>query len=447
MVKFIVKVNFNNIEAEAEKIGGEMVDQIEVEEEMNVPYFSDISPHLYTSITELVCPHSGLTELPPNLPNLRKLNCMNNRIRFIPNYPNLQELFASYNSLVSIGQCPKLKILYCRNNNLTEIGDYPILEQLHCELNKIKNIHCQSPYLWSLMCHVNKLKSIPFFPNLTSLYCHYNNLTSIPQFPNLSLLYCGNNQITEIPEMVNVMFLQCQNNRLTTLPNLPNWRQLETIDYSNNEITYIPPDITRFLNLLNRRNLNRQNEIGLAVYGDSQNTHNHQIQESIRESIKSIIKDPPQLHIDDLLSEITASTDLDKDSKDLLVKFSQDTEVHSSLNITFKELLLSVWSIIHTHKYKADILQLLCTEMKDSVNKCFTGRMSRLVNCLNGYDPRVKVEMPLNDQIANVILMIDKHLTEKNKYSVELHKQLVTEELRSRGFEQSEIDLWIQYIE
>ncbi len=414
----------------------------DVEEEVVIDNFSDILPVYYHSITELVCPNMGLIDLPTDLPNLRLLDCMGNKIKVIPSYPNLERLYAGNNSLVSIGNCPNLHILYCKRNNLTEIGDYPLLRELHCEFNKITNIFCQSPHLYSLRCQINNLKSLSFYQDLRSLYCQNNQITSIHQYPNLIALYCSNNQITEIPEMVNIQALMCDGNRLTKLPNLTNWQQLQEINYSRNEIIYIPPDVTRFLNSLNQRK--RKN---LTVYGDTQNVHNHQIQESIRESIRAIIQDRPQLSVDDLLSEIIASPDLNDDCKHILLEFSEDTEVHSSLNITFKELLLSVWSIIRTHHHKADISHVLNTEMKDSVCKCFTGRMSRLVNCLNGYDERVKVEMALNDQIANVILIIEKHLTEGNNYSVELHRQLVTKELISRGFQQSEIDVWVEHIE
>ncbi len=416
----------------------------DVEEEWQFENLSFVSPKCFIFITELVCPNKGLTELSADLPNLILLDCIGNNLKSIPNYPNLEYLYATKNSLVSIGNYPKLKILYCKRNNLTEIGNYPLLEELSCEFNNITDIYCQSTHLYSLRCQVNNLRSIPFFPNLVSLYCQDNHLTSIPVFPNLIALYCSRNQITEIPEMVNIKYLVCDHNRLNKLPNLTNWRQLETIDYSNNEIIYIPPDVTRILNTIGN---NRQKRKTLTIYDDSQNVHNHQIQESIRESIKAIIKDKPHLNMDELLSEIIASTDLDEDCKHILVEFSEDKEVHTALGITFKELLLSVWSIIRTHPNKTDISNVLNTEMKDSICKCFTGRMSRLINCLNGYDPRVKVEMPLNDQIANVILMIEKHLTENNNYSVELHRQLVTKELLSRGFQQSEINVWVEHIE
>ena len=67
--------------------------------------------------------------------------------------------------------------------------------------------------------------------------------------------------------------LFCSHNNLTNLNDLQNLNMLEVIYYSNNPIEHIPPNIRRMLN----QTKNVQN-----IYGDSQNVHNHHIQESIR---------------------------------------------------------------------------------------------------------------------------------------------------------------------
>ena len=44
-------------------------------------------------------------------------------------------------------------------------------------------------------------------------------------------------------------------------------------------------------------------------------------------------------------------------------------------------------------------------EMNDSVCKCFTGRMSRLVNVLNGFDEIVIINISKNQRIWNIIII------------------------------------------
>ena len=41
--------------------------------------------------------------------------------------------------------------------------------------------------------------------------------------------------------------------------------------------------------------------------------------------------------------------------------------------------------------------------------KCFTGRISRLVNCLNGFTDLVNINIEDNQQIGNIIVIIKKN--------------------------------------
>ena len=44
--------------------------------------------------------------------------------------------------------------------------------------------------------------------------------------------------------------------------------------------------------------------------------------------------------------------------------------------------------------------------MSDSLCKCFTGRMSRLINCLNGFDELVQINISENEQIGQIIILV-----------------------------------------
>ena len=78
------------------------------------------------------------------------------------------------------------------------------------------------------------------------------------------------------------------------------------------------------------------------------------------------------------------------------------------------------------------------SELKDSNCKRFTGRLSRLVNCLNGFDENISD----NEQISNIILLI------KDKYTDILQiKEEVRNELIERGYSTKVINTWVDYIE
>src|SRR5438045_420688 len=114
----------------------------------------------------------------------------------------------------------------------------------------------------------------------------------------------------------------------------------------------------------------------------------------LRISYNNIIK---QILNDSILTNIT---------KESLIEYSKIDDVHSILNVTFSEVLCYVWQIINNHKDKNQIKSILNEEMKDSLCKCFTGRLSRLINCLNGFDDRVCIKISDSNEISNIIELI-----------------------------------------
>ena len=193
--------------------------------------------------------------------------------------------------------------------------------------------------------------------------------------------------------------------------------------------------------------LNRLKTTGMTqpkLYNDRQNVHDHQIQESIRNSIYGVIKEKPSITIEAMNEEIVCSYVLTEVTKRLLLEYCGDDSIHGVMGITFKELLLAVWSIIRDHKDGNEIIGIMNTEMADADCKCFTGKMSRLINCLNGYDDRVVITMAENDQIGNIIII------EKEKldiYDIEKHKDNVRLAMEERGYTKETIEEWIGYIE
>ena len=206
------------------------------------------------------------------------------------------------------------------------------------------------------------------------------------------------------------------------------------VDYYGNPIEYIPPYITRRLLTNNPQ-----------VYLDSQNVHNHNIQECICQSIQRILCEKPTVL--DIYESVCSDEILIADTKDILIQYMNNKEVHSTLNITFKELLEHVWSRITINEHASEIKGILNVEMKDSLCKCFTGCLSRLINCLNGMDELVSIHISDTEQIGNVIGLIKKNLENKKEYTIERHREEVNNELGVRGYSEEVIAEWISYIE
>ena len=83
--------------------------------------------------------------------------------------------------------------------------------------------------------------------------------------------------------------------------------------------------------------------------------------------------------------------------------------------------------------------------MNDALCKCFTGRISRLVNCLNGFYDDVKIKIGTNEQIGNIIIMVKERLGKD--YNVDRHRELVRNELKEREYSDDVIDEWISFID
>ena len=75
---------------------------------------------------------------------------------------------------------------------------------------------------------------------------------------------------------------------------------------------------------------------------------------------------------------------------------------------------------------------------------CFTGRISRLVNVLNGFVDDIRIEISTNEQIANVILALrTKHSLGANDEMTDAVKEAIRKELEERGYEEDIINVWV----
>jgi len=116
------------------------------------------------------------------------------------------------------------------------------------------------------------------------------------------------------------------------------------------------------------------------------------------------------------------------------------------LNITFKELFISV--VIELESLSPDlqieIQKRVNEEMIDSECKCFTGRISRLVNCLSGYSNKVVIQISENEEINNIISVI---MSKRELKTIEVLKEEVRDALTERGYVHKKITEWLEYVE
>ena len=353
------------------------------------------------------------------------INNINYEIQYDNNVIEINLCYKNIIEIKGLDNLVNLKVLNLRGNKITEIKNIDTLVNLH-ELDLSYN-------------KIIEIKNIDTMVNLHCLYLSYNMITEIKNIDTLVNLDCldlSNNMITEIKNidtLVNLHSLYLSGNMITEIP-LTILNNINLIVFSY-DINLSNPIITRFLN----RNTIKSHKI--TIYDDAQNVHNSYINKSISQSIYAILSSSE--NNDSYMNDILCDLILTSQTKESLVEYNTCNDVHSTLNVTFAEVLQSVWNIIKNHKDSIEIKRILNTEMSDSICKCFTGRLSRLINTINGFDDRVCIMISNNDAIGNIIVMLisqnkDKNITEQ--------KAICKVELLSRGYTTDIIDEWIEYI-
>lgn len=407
------------------------------------------------------------------LSNLKRLDISHNRLYVLPSgvgkLKSLEKLDVSYNQLkrlpASIGSLESLKDLCVSHNRLQYLPSYVVrMEKLVC-LN-VSN---------------NRLKTLPrligVMDSLRELVCFANKIRVLPDslwtMGNLRKLRLSENRVGEIsPEIVNMTGLKELNicsNRLYTVPAVlgrmfvnGNLRKLEI---AGNPLEYIPPQVARALE--GRR------IILTGIYNDGQNIHNSTVQQSLQRSIENIFSVRNSLaklkadgarsgckdsYHERIMTELIMKKDagiLAEETLALLLEYLDDPTVHTVLGVTFEDVFMAVWNQIHLlckdavddTNLEGELLERLNEEMADSDCKCFTGRITRLVNVLSGFTPLVSIIIPDNEQIAVIIQMQEARLLEAGNYTVEEHQKKVRREMLDRGYADDVIETWIAGIE
>jgi Leucine-rich repeat (LRR) protein len=358
-----------------------------------------------------------------NIPNEQITKIVFNMINVLPatigNLTTLTHLELSYNELT------KLPVSICNLNNLTILDlRFNTLTELPETIGNLTNLTC-------LDLSINKLTKFP---------------ETIDNLTNLTHLDLSINELSELPDIIgnltNLTHLDISYNRLTELPlSIINLRRLTEFVYSDNEFDVFPPQIQRFINTIDN------NISNIQVYNDGQNVHNQAIQLSLKHSLEKLTTQKFNINKETIQEEIANDDTLTRETKQLVNSFCNNTEIHSLLLLSFQDVLEYVWETIKLFDKdnQKEIKRIMNQEMSDSAGMCFTGRVSRLINCLNGFSDLVSIEISDNEQINNIILLTKQRLGDD--YTPDKHKELVENELRERGYSVELITEWLGFIE
>ena len=352
-----------------------------------------------TDITKLKLQRKKLTYIDPN----------------IKYFVNLQILDLKFNK--KIKEIPE------------EIRYLEQLKELVLSNNKIKEIPKEIQYLTQLQVlrlYANKIIKIPLeIQYLTQLLVpdiSYNNIIEIPQ---------------EIQYLIQLRVLYINRNKIKELPlEITNLRNLDIFMYEDNPIeNLLNPIIYRFIERIGKRGGTIHN-----LYTDTQNVHSSSIQQSIKDSIYNLMKEVKDNNKINYLDDNILSVQ----TKEALIEYSKDNQIHTQLECTFEEVLQSVLLEINKlpNDLQIEVKNRLNEEMEDGLCKCFTDRLSRLVNSLSGYSDKVSIKISSAEEIGNVIsIMKERYGDDINEVRINVEKELL-----ERGYEKEVIREWINYL-
>jgi len=191
---------------------------------------------------------------------------------------------------------------------------------------------------------------------------------------------------------------------------------------------YLQIRIQRFIDRM-------QNYNNHGIFKDGQNIHASSIQTSTKQSINTLFTDPYDISKDDMIKEcITWPISCLPD----LLTYLDDTNVHSTLLVSFYDVFMKVFGHIISHPNKTYIISRLDDELKESDCKCFTGRLTRLVNCLVDFYDDIVISISDSERISAIILST----LDGREMDDELKKMCV-DKLKAIDIADDEIDKWV----
>ena len=351
-------------------------------------------------------------------------------INEVVTYNNIEVLYLLKNSDIIQNLPHSLKYLHIKSATLQElpISDIvaPNIEVIYIDftnLNIFPDIS-KCVNLKELTINHSNLETLQISyllpPKLQVLNLRYNNISNLDftifkTHPKLKINLSYNNLTNET---INNL-LMVNNKADIKMQNKYKHNRINHTNYNNIEIQ-------NFMNAMNNNNNNNLTDTpisGNVLVANTQTVHLSSINKTIVTSfevIENYIKTHKLTHnIKDkmLVNEITnifKDNNLNDCSSFLLQKLSENTK-HSLIQKSYIELLSVIWNIIYTHSQKTNLIERLDTEMYDSVGKCFTGCVNRLINVLVGYIDGVIVSISLKEEIQ---MSIQRLIEKLNKQEI-----------------------------
>ena len=148
------------------------------------------------------------------------------------------------------------------------------------------------------------------------------------------------------------------------------------------------------------------------IFKNSQNVHNHAVEESVEKMIEYISTFVPRTVSpytfekakDDLTELIKAEPDDAKRAvlESAMVRITIDRAIYGRFHLSLAHIIAKMWTYIQDSPHRDELQKRLLEELIDSNNKCSSGYVSRIVNTLSGFGD-MSLQISFEDQIVTVL--------------------------------------------
>jgi hypothetical protein len=184
-----------------------------------------------------------------------------------------------------------------------------------------------------------------------------------------------------------------------------------------------------------------------TIYDNSQNVHVKEIEESLLKGIEFLNRFPTMKYKNDPITLEYVENQIQEFTKEMSDYIKQKIKVsinriymdrclYSTYNFTLTNILIKIWSYIHTHKDSESIKNRLIEELIEMADTCSSGFATRLLNSISGFGD-FNFEISWENQISanlsgrlNALIrnMDDLNLQEKLLYEMTLSNSSIYEE-------------------
>ena len=219
-----------------------------------------------------------------------------------------------------------------------------------------------------------------------------------------------NNNVHQIRSRINNLKRQIKN-------------PFEVFDDYDIELQNVLLEQIRNLQIRENNIIRNQNQKA-SVYNDTQNVHNHEINENVLNIASSIVNN--NLKISDIFM-------IEDELKKYYPEYEKhQVEIERSLNrikndsskfrdgITISIIFDKIIGIISNSKYKSEMIKRLGEELYEMNGLCSTGHMSRLINVIQGFDDipnELQIKINPKDEIyANIQSYLSSEIQKSDNY-------------------------------